>query len=416
MVDLPLLMMVLALAATAWRQPWVGLLGVLFVGILHPQNYAVDFMRGLPIYAALLVNLLLASAWDFARNRTWPRLFWDWHIGVLLLMWAWFGLTTFFAINPVMAPGKLLDVSKSLVPMLLIGVLIDSKEKLRWLLITLALAIAAIVLKGGYWAIIHGFQDRVYGPSGSAYGGNNEFAVATTMAIPLLVLWFHNLRGERWRWAVAGLVVLAFVSALSSWSRGGLLSVIAVAVLLVLQSRRKWLALPILAIGLGLVLVGLPDAWFARMQTLGAPALEDSAASRLVIWQIGWDYALSHPWFGSGFESWLLFTPPDAEFRAWHSAYVQVAAEHGLVGFALYLLLIGGTLWSLLGLMWHAKPMNSARGKPRIERMAAALFTALVAYLVGAAFLSIAYWELLFVLLASAWVLGRLVHRAALPA
>jgi len=416
MVDLPLLMMVLALAATAWRQPWVGLLGVLFVGILHPQNYAVDFMRGLPIYAALLVNLLLASVWDYARNRTWPRLFWDWHIGVLLVMWAWFGLTTFFAINPVMAPGKWLDLSKSLVPMLLIGVLINSKEKLRWLLITLALAIAAIVLKGGYWAIIHGFQDRVYGPSGSAYGGNNEFAVATTMAIPLLVLWFHNLRGERWRWAVAGLVVLAFVSALSSWSRGGLLSVIAVAVLLVLQSRRKWLALPILAIGLGLVLVGLPDAWFARMQTLGAPALEDSAASRLVIWQIGWDYALSHPWFGSGFESWLLFTPPDAEFRAWHSAYVQVAAEHGLVGFALYLLLIGGTLWSLLGLMWHAKPMNSARGKPRIERMAAALFTALVAYLVGAAFLSIAYWELLFVLLASAWVLGRLVHRAALPA
>jgi probable O-glycosylation ligase (exosortase A-associated) len=236
------------------------------------------------------------------------------------------------------------------------------------------------------------------------------------MAIPLLVLWFHNLRDERWRWAVAGLVVLAFVSALSSWSRGGLLSVIAVAVLLVLQSRRKWLALPILAIGLGLVLVGLPDAWFARMQTLGAPALEDSAASRLVIWQIGWNYALSHPWFGSGFESWLLFTPPDAEFRAWHSAYVQVAAEHGLVGFALYLLLIGGTLWTLLGLMWHAKPMNSARGKPRIERMAAALFTALVAYLVGAAFLSIAYWELLFVLLASAWVLRRLVHRAALPA
>jgi putative inorganic carbon (HCO3(-)) transporter len=416
MADLPLLMMVLALAASAWRQPWVGLLGVLFVGILHPQNYAIDFMRGLPVYAALLVNLLLASAWDFARNRTWPRLFWDWHIGVLLVMWAWFGLTTFFAINPVMAPGKLLDVSKSLVPMLLIGVLIDSKEKLRWLLITLALAIAAIVLKGGYWAIIHGFQDRVYGPSGSAYGGNNEFAVATTMAIPLLMLWFHNLRGERWRWAVAGLVVLAFVSALSSWSRGGLLSVIAVAVLLVLQSRRKWLALPILAIGLGLVLVGLPDAWFARMQTLGAPALEDSAASRLVIWQIGWDYALSHPWFGSGFESWLFFTPPDAEFRAWHSAYVQVAAEHGLVGFALYLLLIGGTLWTLLGLMWHAKPMNSARGKPPIERMAAALFTALVAYLVGAAFLSIAYWELLFVLLASAWVLRRLVHRAALPA
>jgi len=416
MADLPLLMMVLALAASAWRLPWVGLLGVLFVGILHPQNYADDFMRGLPIYAALLSNLLLASAWDFARNRTWPRLFWDWHIGVLLVMWAWFGLTTYFAINPVMAPGKLLDVSKSLVPMLLIGVLIDSKEKLRWLLITLALAIAAIVLKGGYWALIHGFQDRVYGPEGSAYGGNNEFAVVTTMAIPLLVFWYRSLHGQVWRWVVATLVILAFISALSSWSRGGMLSALAVAILLVWQSRRKWLAIPILLVGVGLIFVGLPDAWFARMQTLGAPALEGSASSRLVMWHIGWNYALQHPWFGSGFESYIFFAPPDVEFRAWHSAYVQVAAEQGLAGLALYGALIGSTLWSLLVLLARGGQRRRARHEPSVTWMAAAIFTALVAYLVGAAFLSIAYWELLFLLLAAAWVLRRLARRLVLDA
>ena len=414
MHDLPLLLMVLALAATAWRQAWVGLLGVLCVGILHPQNYAEDFMRGMPIYAALLANLVLASARDFTRQRTWPRLFWSWHIGVLLLMWVWFGLTTYFAINTVMAPSKMLEVSKLLAPMLLIAVLIDTQDRLRWLLITLGLAVGAIVLKGGYWALIHAFQDRVYGPGGSAYGGNNEFAVVTTMAIPLLVFWFRSLRREPWRWAIAALVMLAFVAALSSWSRGGLLSVITVAVLLVFQGRRKWLAVPILAIGLGLLFVGLPDAWFARMQTLSAPGADDSAASRLVMWRIGWNYALSHPWFGSGFESWVLFAPPDVEFRAWHSAYVQVAAEHGLVGLALYVSLIGGTLWSLLHLMMRGEPANSARREPRVARMATAIFTALAAYLVGAAFLSIAYWELLFLLLAAAWVLRRLARNPVL--
>lgn len=411
MADLPLLMMVLALAASAWRLPWVGLLGMLFVGILHPQNYAEDFMRGLPIYATLLGNLLLAVGWDLLRNKSWPRLFWDWRIGLLIVMWGWFALTTYFAINAAMAPTKLLEVSKLLAPMSLIGLLIDSKEKMRLLLITLALSIAAVVLKGGYWALIHGFQDRVYGPEGSAYGGNNEFAVVTCMAIPLLLMWFHDLRSQPWRWAVASLVALAFVAAISSWSRGGLLSVGVVAFFLFWQSRRKGLALLLLAIGIGVMFVGLPDAWFARMQTLGAPVLEDSAASRLEIWRIGWDYAVLHPWLGSGFESWVLFAPPNVEFRAWHSAYVQVAAEHGLFGLALYGGLIGSTLWSLMNLMVRSDRVHRARHEPSITRMAAAIFTAMTAYLVGAAFLSIAYWELLFLLLAAAMVLQRLARR-----
>jgi putative inorganic carbon (HCO3(-)) transporter len=416
MADLPLLIMLLALAAAAWRQPWVGLLGVLFVGILHPQNYAADFLHGMPIYAALLGNLLLANGWDFLRNKTWPRLFWHWRIGLLLVMWGWFALTTYFAINPAMAPTKLLEVSKLLVPMLLIGVLIDSKEKMRWLLITLALAIAAVVLKGGYWALIHGFQDRVYGPEGSAYGGNNEFAVVTCMAIPLLMMWHHSLHQQPWRWVVAGLIALAFVAAISSWSRGGLLSVAVVAFLLVWQSRRKWLAVPLLLIGVGVLFVGLPDAWFARMHTIGAPVLEDSAASRLVMWRIGWDYAVQHPWLGSGFESWVLFAPPNVEFRAWHSAYVQVVVEHGFVGLALYGGLIGSTLWSLLRLMARGGQGRRGRHEPSVTRMAAALLTALLAYLVGAAFLSIAYWELLFLLLTAAWVLRRLARTPVLPA
>jgi O-antigen ligase len=190
--------------------------------------------------------------------------------------------------------------------------------------------------------------------------------------------------------------------------------VLAVAVLLVWQSRRKALAIPLLAIGVGLLFVGLPDAWFERMQTLGAPQLEDSASSRLIVWRIGWDYALSHPWFGSGFESWILFAPPDVEFRAWHSAYVQIAAEHGLVGLALYAGLIGSTLWSLLVLMARSGQSRRARHEASVSRMAAAIFTALVAYLVGAAFLSIAYWEVLFLLLASAWVLRRLAREPVL--
>lgn len=224
-------------------------------------------------------------------------------------IWAWFGLSSYFALNPLPARDKFLELLKILPPMLLVFVLIDSQEKLRWLLLTIALAIAALILKGGYWAFITGFQDRVYGPYGSAYGGNNEFAIVTTMAIPLFVYWYRSLQGRWPRFAVGCLIVLGFASALSSWSRGGVLSLGAVAVLLVWQSRNKWLAAPLLFAGVGFAYVGLPDAWFARMETLGAPELEDSAASRMLVWQVGWEYAVNHPWLGAGLQSWILFTP-----------------------------------------------------------------------------------------------------------
>lgn len=401
MRDLTLVIMLLSLAWMAWRLPWVGLLGLLFIGILHPQNYAADFMRGFPAYSSLMGVVFLSLGWQLWRQRVFPPLFWDWRLVLIGGIWAWFGLSSYFALNPLPARDKFLELLKTLPPMLLVFVLIDSQEKLRWLLLTIALAIAALILKGGYWAFITGFQDRVYGPYGSAYGGNNEFAIVTTMAIPLFVYWYRSLQGRWPRFAVGCLIVLGFASALSSWSRGGVLSLGAVAVLLVWQSRNKWLAAPLLFAGVGFAYVGLPDAWFARMETLGAPELEDSAASRMLVWQVGWEYAVNHPWLGAGLQSWILFTPPDAELRAWHSAYVQMAVEHGLVGLGLWGFLLIATLFQLSRLI----ALGRSVAAPWISDQAAALRASLVAYLVGAAFLSIAYWELLYLLVAAALVL-----------
>jgi O-antigen ligase len=96
-----------------------------------------------------------------------------------------------------------------------------------------------------------------------------------------------------------------------------------------------------------------------------------------------------------------MLTPPDIEFRAWHSAYVQMAAEHGLVGLVFFGTLMLGTIISLSRLIGRAR----RRADPFLADQASALRASLMAYLVGAAFLSIAYWELLYLLVAAALVL-----------
>lgn len=403
MRDIALLVMLLALGWASFRRPWVGLLALVFVGVMHPQGYVSGFMQGFPAYFALLVVVALSAGWQLFRGRAWPPLFWDWRLAGLALLWGQFVLTTALGINPWAGWPRLMEVSKILPLILLVLLLIDTRVKLNWLLMTVGLSLAAVILKGGYWAFITGFHDRVYGPPGSQYAGNNEFAVATAMAIPLLALWYREADSKVLRWIVAILIALGFASALSSWSRGGLLSISVVALLLVWHSRRKWLAIPLLLMVVGLAVVGLSDEWVARMQTMAAPELEASAATRLELWRLGWDYALQHPWFGGGFGGWIYLTLPVGASRAWHSAYIEIVAEHGFPGLVLWGSLVFGSVVSLSVLIAR----NRRWQLPGLTDQAAMLRASLAAYLVGAAFLSIAYWELLYLLLACAILLSR---------
>ncbi|MDZ7594743.1 MAG: putative O-glycosylation ligase, exosortase A system-associated [Thiobacillus sp.] len=402
MRDIALLVMLLALGWASLRRPWVGLLALVFVGVMHPQGYVSGFMQGFPAYFALLV-VALSAGWQLFRGRAWPPLFWDLRLAGLALLWGQFVLTTALGINPWAGWPRLMEVSKILPLILLVLLLIDTRVKLSWLLLTVGLSLAAVILKGGYWAFITGFHDRVYGPPGSQYAGNNEFAVATAMAIPLLALWYREMDSKALRWIAAILIALGFASALSSWSRGGLLSISVVALLLVWHSRRKWLAIPLLLMLVGLAVVGLSDEWIARMQTMAAPELEASAATRLELWRLGWDYALQHPWFGGGFGGWIYLTLPVGASRAWHSAYIEIVAEHGFPGLLLWGSLVFGSVVSLSVLIAR----NRRWQLPGLTDQAAMLRASLAAYLVGAAFLSIAYWELLYLLLACAILMSR---------
>lgn len=78
-----------------------------------------------------------------------------------------------------------------------------------------------------------------------------------------------------------------------------------------------------------------------------------------------------------------------------------MAVEHGLVGLGLWGFLLIATLFQLSRLI----ALGRCVAAPWISDQAAALRASLVAYLVGAAFLSIAYWELLYLLVAAALVL-----------
>ena len=74
----------------------------------------------------------------------------DWRLILLGLLWLDLLLTSTFSMVPVVAWPKFLEVSKVFIGLLFTLLLIDTREKLFYLLVTIALSIALLTLKGGY--------------------------------------------------------------------------------------------------------------------------------------------------------------------------------------------------------------------------------------------------------------------------
>jgi len=407
MRDLALFLILLGLISLAWWRPWLGVVGLAVMSAMHPQVYGSPNLAQVPMFKILFIVTCAAAALQFWRERRWPVVFWDWRFAVLVLLGLDFILTSVFALLPFTARDRLFEVALLVLPWVPMLLLIDTREKLTCLMVATALSIALVALKGGFWAVMTGFQDRVYGPPGSQIGGNNEFAVALAMAIPLLVFWLRQVRDRPVRLAIMGLIVLCYIAALTSWSRGGLVTLAVMTTLLVWHSRRKYLAIPLLAVGIIAAFVNLPEKWHERMGTLATYEQDQSFQGRVWAWQRGMEYVRTDPLTGVGLDGWkevnLKVTDPPSALD-WHSAYLETLVEHGLPGLALWLTLLFGTLASLTLLIRQGQRMRS----PWVGDAGAMLRASLAAYALGGLSLGIAYWELFYLLLCLAVLSRRL--------
>jgi O-antigen ligase len=113
-----------------------------------------------------------------------------------------------------------------------------------------------------------------------------------------------------------------------------------------------------------------------------------SAVSRLRTWTDGFHWALAHPFRGAGFEGWRYVTQAD-----WHSSYVEIMAEHGLIAFAMWFSLLFGTLISLTRLPRRTRRVPEMGW---VENYSLMLRASLIAYASGTVFLGLSYWDIFY--------------------
>lgn len=395
-----------------------GALVLVFVTYTNFSDVLIKF-HGAPSIARPLIGLLIVTIllrWRFHGER--PR---NWQLVTALMVG--YGLTQLpsllYAADFSRSLGALNDYVRDALITIILAILIQRGETLRWV-------VWIILLSGLFVSSISVLQyatgtfDNAYGGFGKAgvahiIGETNDFRVAgpigdpnfyaqiLVFAIPLALERFWNER--TWYLRSLALICLGIVglALVLTFSRGGFLAMIAALGVLLL---RRPPSLPTMLVGVLLLAVMIqfaPATYTDRLMTIAdsIPGLGDvrsegsfrgrasESISALMMFA-------DRPLFGVGVQNYAVYYQEYSRQlgldvrrteRSAHSLYLQLAAEKGLFGLAVF-----GTMMGVLYVgMWRAEQRLRAADQSQLADMIAALSAGLSGYLFAAIFLHLAY-------------------------
>ena len=437
MRDLIFVAFLAAFFAGGFRKPFLFVLAYVYIDIVSPQRLTYILLNSVPI--SLIAVGLCVAGWalvdDKRDSRVGPRQL----LILLLLLYCW--LTTRNADFPVEALDKWGWVWKALAFAAFLPLTLRTKLRIEALLLIMILSASSIIIVGGIKTIASG---------GGGYGSLNlmvdnnsglyEGSTISTVAIAIipLILWFSRY-GTIFRpdWKVRtfcyALVFSCLLIPVGTSTRTGLLCIGLVAVLMLRDTKRKVLYLGILGV-LGLAAFPLlPSTFTDRMSTIKTYKADESASTRLAVWKWTWEYAKDHP-LGGGFEMYrqnqIRYDTEKVEgqegnlsidrkltidkARAFHSAYFEMLGEQGYPGLALWLIinLTGIIRMEVIRHRYRKAPPDQAWITP----LAGALQSGHLVYLLGAAFIAIAFQPFVYMLIGAQIGLDTYLNRKRIEA
>lgn len=401
---------VLFFALWSLRRPWIGVLLWTWLSLMNPHRYTWGFAYDFPVAAiaagCTLIGLLFTKDRRSPLQGTPPVL--------LALFIVWITVSWLMGLDPNDDYPQWDKVMKIMLMVLVGMALVRTKEQILAYAWVVTGSLAVLGAKGGLFTITSGGSHRVYGPPGSFIAENNALGLALVMTIPLLRFLQLQLSNK---WAVRGMgvvMILVAASALGSHSRGALLAIVAMSVLLWWRGGRSLGTLLAMGLVAAALLVFMPDNWSNRMATINDQEVDDSVMGRFSAWWVAWGIGWHYP-FGVGFnasrpELFAAYSPyPQFGTPVAHSIYFQVLGHHGFVGLFLFLGFWIST-WRVA-----TKVRKESQGIPQARwcgDLAAMCQVGLAGYFVGGAFLSLSYFDLPYnfmalVVLARLWVARR---------
>lgn len=243
----------------------------------------------------------------------------------------------------------------------------------------------------------------------SALGFNeDELGLLLALSIPMALYLLGRSRGKPVQWVWWFHLVLAPTAMLLTGTRGSLLSLAVVAVMVPATyarlSRLQKGLFAVALLGLAACVAWLLPAYTSeRLMSIGSELSQGTLTNRTLIWKAGLDVFREHPLIGVGSGAYgaSVFSRLDVAYAA-HNTFLSVLVEEGVVGAMIFLGMLGSLLCAVLTV-------------PKVERR---LWTVLlVAWMIGVASITWEYRKVTWFLFAMAVAQVGLgpAYQAAVP-
>jgi probable O-glycosylation ligase (exosortase A-associated) len=389
-------------------RPQLGVLAYIGLSLLNPHRHLYafyDFRFAFIVGVVTLLGAVLVQRPRIPRSR----------LVSLVVVWLGFtAITSTMAFDTEQAWREWQQLAKSLLMSLLAMGMLHGPRDLIAFVAVMAASIGFYGVKAGAFSLATGGQHRVYGPDDTFIADNNALALSELMVLPLLVFLAQNAE-RRWLkrtcWTSVALMVVAIMF---SYSRGALLGLIATGGVLLwrLPRRERAVILTLCVLGVAGSMAIAPDRWFDRMGTMTEDYQEDSSLmGRINAWWFAYNVASTHM-LGGGFgvftrDQFYTYAPDPLDYHDSHSIYFEVLGEHGFIGLLVFIAILACAV-SVLGRITR---MSLAPRQRWLANLAAALRASLIAYGVTGAFLGLAYFDLVYYIIAGVVILERLAAR-----
>jgi O-antigen ligase len=391
----------------------------------------VVYLAGLPGFEALPNRMIyvITLCWVGAvagirarRGQAFPG--GRWVLTLVVLFVAWQFITLFWARRPGDGSAQAKDFFVIACGFVVVLSAVRTREHLRWI------AIAFVV--GGTLSVLGGIANggltaaQTIGDTATSRfsGGGGDPNYLAAMLVPAIVLaGALAVRASlAARAALGAAVVIMAIGLAATQSRGGLVALAAtmLVALVLLRGRR------LLVVGLVLLTVGGAAVFFvsnpAAWQRIHDVRDRGSGSGRTDIWRVAWQVVEAHPVAGVGLGQFPVVSPQftrepgqSLEFVGLiveqhivvHNIYLQLWAESGIVGLALFLGAAGLSLTALR----RAALLFDAHDDPELAALTRGFLLALVGVLVGSFFLSNLLARQIWVLLALGPAVLAIAHR-----
>ena len=375
-----------------------ALLFFFFIMYVAPQA----LIPGLePLHLAKISAVLAIAAYGFSRLVQGQQLtVFTKEIKLIL----WFVVVAIVSIPLSQWPGGSWDFftdtySKSVILFFLVVNLLVNQKRCRQMLwaITIFSAFNAVIGVDRYLSgeVVGGY--RVKGGYSGLSADPNDLALSLNLAIPFMWYLFESSKRTFQKMLAGSMLVLAVVGVILSYSRGGFLALIGLFLWFAwIRFKNRGAAVLVKAAFIGmLVLAFFPSGYSDRVLSIFDSSKDDTGSGevRLIVMKEAVNIVVQHP-LGAGLKMHnLLVQKAGAGWAGVHSVYLEIAADLGLIGGVLFVVIH----WKLIRAMQHLRTSPALRGST-LRPLAEATEVSLIAFAVGGMFLAVAYLQSFYIL------------------